>query len=290
MVAAGQPSLLIDYNWHHAVNDQSRLDRALAFVGERGSNGTGGKDLVEAIEADIIYSDSRSRAVMGHPPSVDGDLTLSSFLRQVRDARFQISDAGDDDERTERPVLKLDFKSMAALRSGVDDVKSYLDRLLPEHRRRVWINADILPGPGEGSNDEAARRKVRPRFDAAEFLSVVASEFPGTVLSIGWTTSLTDVRAPYTDDMVDEMISFARDHSEVTFPIRASCFRVSWRAVQKLYRENDNWTVTLWWSHELSKDDFDWIYKTLEEDGALKNRTYYDVSGFREYLLNVRGI
>ena len=70
-----QPALLINYNWHHAVNDQTTLDRAIDFIENKD------RDIfIEAIEADIIYSEVKSEAVMGHPPSVDGDLTLSSFL------------------------------------------------------------------------------------------------------------------------------------------------------------------------------------------------------------------
>jgi len=225
---------------------------------------------------------------MGHPPFVDGDLTLSSFLQQLHQVNFQHRYSSK--RQTECPVLKLDFKSMIALQSSLTDVKSYLNNLPPHLHKRVWINADILPGPGEEDlNDEMAQKKMQPKFVSAEFLQVVTSQFRA-VLSIGWTTSLTDVHAVYTSKMVDEMITCAESYSEVTFPVRASCLRESWQVLQKLYRTNEKWTITLWWSYELPREEFDWIYNTLEKDGEFTNRTYYDLVGFRKYLSEYHGL
>lgn len=287
--------LLIGYNWHHAVNSQSKLDDVINFVNSKPASSDGWVDGdVEAIEADIIHSGAKSRAVMGHPPSIggdgsgedDSDLTLASLLEQLRQTNFQHMDLG----IKRCPVLKLDFKSMAALESGLADVKEYLSRLPACLNERVWINADILPGPGEDLGDCAAQRKMRPKFDAREFLRAVTTELPGTVLSIGWTTSLTDVRAEYTTAMVKDMIECARPHPRVTFPVRGSCFRRSWETLKVLYETNPEWTLTLWWSRdELPRDEFDWMLATLEGDDELRNRTYYDLAGFRNHL-SMRGI
>ena len=276
--------LLINYNWHHAVNDQSKLNRVLTFLQDDDGDGNIGnhntKGLIEAIEADIIYSDAKSQAVMGHPPSIDGNLTLASFLQQLQHVKFQHNH--DITNRHECPVLKLDFKSIDALQCSLMDVQNYLFNLPSYLHQRVWINADILSGPGENADDVEAQKKMQPKFYAAEFLKLVTSQLPGTVLSIGWTTSLTDIHAVYTNEMVNEMVEYAKPFPNVTFPIRASCFRKSWAALKQLYQKN-TWTVTLWWSNELSKDEFDWIYSTLE-DSDLRNRTYYDLTGFRTHL------
>ena len=32
-------------------------------------------------------------------------------------------------------------------------------------------------------------------------------------------------------------------------------------------------------------DEFDVIYYTLEQDGRFRNRTYYDLAGFHQYLV-----
>ena len=290
MVATKQP-LLINYNWHHAVNDQSKLNQVLEKKSVTDNNGADGRttattDAIEAIEADIIFSEVKSQAVMGHPPLRDSDLTLASFLHQLSQAKFQqhCSSSTNNPAETEFPVLKLDFKSMTALKSSLPDIDNYLDNFPSCLRRRVWINADVLPGPGEDLNDATAQEEIQPKFEIADFLQVVTTALPGTVLSIGWTTSLTDIGEPYTDTMVSSMIEFAKPHTEVTFPVRASCFVKSWGALQKLYQINDTWTLTLWWSHELAKEEFDRIYWTLENDEKFRNRTYYDLFGFRNYL------
>ena len=292
-------ALLINYNWHHAVNDQSKLDHALALIQDGGSsrsNDSGASDgavMVEAIEADIIYSQAKLQAVMGHPPMLDGELTLVSFLEQISRANFQPRLCGGSMQEelptttTERPVLKLDFKSMTALQSSLPHVKNYLTQVPPSIEEKVWINADILPGPGAGEDlaDEEAQKKVQPQFNAKEFLELVTSQLPGTTLSIGWVTSLTSIHAPYTESMVNDMIECCRSYPNVTFPIRGSCFKQSWGVLQKLYNSNKKWTLTLWWSKELSTDEFDVIYYTLEQDGRYRNRTYYDLSGFHQYLV-----
>ena len=278
-------ALLINYNWHHAVNDQSKLNKVLAFLqDDDGDDGNidNMKGLIEAIEADIIYSDAKSQAVMGHPPSVDGNLTLTSFLHQLQHVKFQHHH--DITNQHECPVLKLDFKSIDALQCSLIDVQNYLSNLPSYLHHRVWINADILSGPGENADDALAQKKLQPKFDASEFLKLVTAQLQGTVLSIGWTTSLTDIHAVYTNEMVNEMVEYAKPYPNVTFPIRASCFRHSWVALKQLYQTNTSWTVTLWWStYELSKEEFDWIYNTLE-DSDLRNRTYYDLTGFQTYL------
>lgn len=272
------PALLIDYMWYHAVNDQSKLTSVLSSVKQN-------EQKVHAIEADIIYSKAKGQSVMGHPPQVDGDLTLASLLHQVRESNFQSETAG-----AEANILKLDFKSMKALKSSIDDVAKYLNCLPSQLHQHVWINADILAGPGGGEGED-----MQPKFDAVEFMDLLTSQssLTSTTLSIGWTTSLTDMHAPYSATMVDEMLTLLRLYPEknITFPIRATSVRHSWAALKKLY-DNDvdkqkKWTLTLWWSltseqHKMTDDEMNWIHKLLENDAqsVLPNRTYYDLVNF----------
>lgn len=273
-------ALLINYNWHHAVNSQSKLNDVLTYLSNKSNNDT----YIEAIEADIIHSEVQSKAVMGHPPLVDGDLTLVSFLQQVHSINFQ--QQHDNDSIDTCPVLKLDFKSMEALQSSLSDVQGYLSNLPTNlHRRLLWINADIMAGPGEDLNDAISQKKIQPKFNAEEFVQVVSTQLPGTVLSIGWTTSLSDRYAPYTDIMVDNMIECCKSFPNVTFPIRGTSFKGSWSTLKRLYDTNPAWTVTLWWSYTLSLDEFKFIHNTLESDETFRDRTYYDLRGFRDYLL-----
>lgn len=264
----------IQHHWHHAVNSQNKLDLALASIKETAAK-------IQSIEADIIFSEAKQQAVMGHPPDKDGDLTISSFLDQLLQASFQYS----RDSSTNR-IVKLDFKCMKSFEASITHIQSYLKHLPQEYHSLVWINADILPGPGENLNDSQSQLKMKPKFVASEFLDIVTMQLAGTTLSIGWTTSLTDKRALYTKEMIDDMLEVLKPYEKlnITFPIRATSFRDSWDVLQKLYRHT--WTITLWWSlDKLDNEEFDWIYKTLEEGkNILINRTYYDLLGFEEYM------
>ena len=269
--------LPIQHHWHHAVNSQDRLDEALASINETTSK-------IQSIEADIIFSEAKQRAVMGHPPDKDGDLTLRSFLDQLHQTCFQYS-CGSSTNR----IVKLDFKCMKSFETSITHIQSYLKHLPQEYHPLVWINADILPGPGENLCDSQSQLKMKPKFVASEFLDIVTTQLAGTTLSIGWTTSLTDKRALYTKEMIDDMLEVLKPYEKlsITFPIRATSFRDSWNVLQKLYTQN--WTLTLWWSLDtLDSKEFDWIYKTLEEEKKIHmNRTYYDLLGFEEYTNKV---
>ena len=106
--------LRINYRWHHAVNDLSKLESALHDFGlmrtQRGENDAVVNDNIPitAIEADVIVRDSTTRrsrsdeavistattsnmlpiAVMGHPPAIDGNLTIKSFLARLHHVGF----------------------------------------------------------------------------------------------------------------------------------------------------------------------------------------------------------
>jgi len=279
------PVPLIDYIWYHAVNDQHKLNSVLASSAKQ----TQPKQQLYAIEADIIYSEAKGQSVMGHPPQVDGELTLASLLQQLDLAVFQQLRSTSTADATACNILKLDFKSMKALQSSMHDIKNYLKELPKYLHQYVWINADILAGPGGSEGED-----LQPKFDAVEFMELLTAEtFPHTTLSIGWTTSLNDISAPYTLDMIDEMITLLRRYpnKNITFPIRATSFRTSWEALSRLYDndldKNKKWTLTLWWSltsdqHKLTKEDMNWIHELLESGGvsALPNRTYYDLVNF----------
>jgi hypothetical protein len=248
------------------VNSQHKLEQALSSINEP-----------KSIEADIIFSDAKQQSVMGHPPDTDGDLTLISFLDQLQSSEFQYSSG----KCTQR-IVKLDFKCNTSFQSSLPFIQNYLKHLPPQFHHLVWINADILPGPGEDLNDVQLQLKMTPKFNAYEFLETATNQLAGTTLSIGWTTSLTDKRAVYTSEMVKDMMQVLEPYTNihVTFPVRATSFRNSWNALKSLY--TNDWTVTLWWSlDKLEKEEMDWIHATLEEgDTLLRNRTYYDLVGF----------
>ena len=120
-------ALLININWHHAVNDQSTLNQTIKLLEDDSDTKS------QAIESDIIYSSIQKCSVMGHPPSIDGDLTLASFLHQLQNIKFQHQ----QHSIHTCPILKLDFKSMDALQSSLSDVKEYLSNLPSSLHKRV---------------------------------------------------------------------------------------------------------------------------------------------------------
>jgi hypothetical protein len=258
--SAGALKNPLDYTWAHGVNSQDKLDAALRAASSPAA--------VNAVEADIIYSQVQQRPVMGHPPQKDGSLTLESFLEQLRRASFQT--------HASKTIVKLDFKSSSAFENGIESVRNYLDHT--DFPRGLWLNADIVKGPSGGD----------PQFSAPDFLKL-AQGLPDTVLSVGWTTGGPDCDGPYTQAMVDELLHElkAAPGAEVTFPIRATSFRNSWPVLKPLY-EIPNYGVTLWWSQtEMSRDDLLWIHSTLEKPGSLyEGRTYYDIHGFEAFLAN----
>jgi len=142
-------------SWAHAVNSKSEFQEAK----------TSG---INFFEADILLrrrggaNHAENIPIMAHPPATDSDLTLKEFL--------QMSSL--------LPIgIKLDFKTIEALRASVD--------VLLEHRRRVdtasdrapfWMNADIV---GHGA-------VVEGKVDADEFLNTSRHVTPSATLSIGW--------------------------------------------------------------------------------------------------------
>lgn len=127
--------LLISYRWHHAVNDLSKLELALRDIGllrstqqqqqqqqqHRGENDDGDFNILPsiAIEADVIVRRHSNIAVMGHPPAIDGNLTLNSFLSRLHHAGFHHPTTMKTN-CNEPVVLKLDFKSEDAYRLSLD--------------------------------------------------------------------------------------------------------------------------------------------------------------------------
>ncbi|XP_061907022.1 protein FAM151B isoform X3 [Entelurus aequoreus] len=87
------------------------------------------------IEADILMRGSDPKEpIMAHPPDTDSDITLKEWLERVR-----LHNKG----------VKLDFKSLEAVSLSA----SMLQKVLSQVRVPVWVNADILPGPGGYSWD-----------------------------------------------------------------------------------------------------------------------------------------
>ena len=175
--------------WAHGVNSSEALDVALA------------DESCHMIEADLVIRGASTRSskaaarwkaagsstgaltardvIMCHPPAVDGDLTFDQFFKRV----FLAVKAG------RRVGLKLDFKDADAVlpcvrllrdsNVGIHDA-SYVGAHASTRRMPLWLNADVIRGPGG-----------RPPIPGEQFVARCLEHCPSATLSLGWTTGAT---------------------------------------------------------------------------------------------------
>lgn len=191
--------------WSHGTNSRWKLEQALS-----------GRT-APFVEADVSWADGM--AVMAHPPVRSWDLSLREFLRIVCGSPKNVT-------------LKLDFKSSDVLESAFTDVEN-----APlENLRDLWLNADIVEGPGGA-----------PNVDAQHFLQLCTSRFPQATLSLGWTTR---PMASYTWEHVEAMarilVCGPYRVPRVTFPVRASMMAASTPQLLWLLDVIPGSTLTIW--------------------------------------------
>ncbi|XP_053181174.1 protein FAM151B [Scomber japonicus] len=225
--------------WAHAVNSRSSLKEAL----------TGPTHM---LEADIIMrGHDPKEPIMAHPPETDSDITLKEWLEGVK-----VHNKG----------IKLDFKSLEAVPPSV----ALLQEVLAEHSCPVWINADVLPGPGGQATP----------LEPQAFLAAVGNLPCDTVLSLGWTTGWTagTDNPGYSWSMVHEMEEICRTLKyPVTFPVRAALLNQSHSQLTWLLQQSDRYTLTVWTGQqdELTLQELLPYRKELDI-----SRIYYDLPDF----------
>ncbi|KAM9810780.1 protein FAM151B [Neosynchiropus ocellatus] len=174
------------------------------------------------IEADILLRGHEPREpIMAHPPETDSDITLREWL---------------DGVRGHHKGIKLDFKSLEAVAPSV----LLLQQMLLETDAPVWMNADILPGPGAELD--------RP-LEASAFLAALGTLPARVVLSLGWTSGWrAGTENPgYSWDMVQQMEAICRrlEHG-VTFPVRAALLPQSLSQLSWLLQQSPRYSLTVW--------------------------------------------
>ncbi|KAI9907201.1 hypothetical protein PsorP6_016453 [Peronosclerospora sorghi] len=281
------------YRWAHAVNSRVLLRTIEAAIQAAATLECTTHECINAIEADVIWSDTKHVAVMGHPPATDSDLRFEDFLRVV----FKLATLCLSGTTATPLIVKCDFKCPRAFAASVPLLEPFLAQY--PFPQSIFLNADILPGPAN-SNHVA--------FDATTFVQQVHDlrAYEGgrhghkLVLSVGWTTANAthkERERAYSPAMVDAMLRVLAPHGHqlsVTFAIRATSVRTSWRALRRLL-EAPNHGFTLWWAAtEIPDEELEWLYTTLEREGhdgdgtrrprTYANRTYYDIKGFDRFL------
>jgi hypothetical protein len=139
------------FKWSHATNSIEKLMAALE------------NDEITAIECDILIGRGvDSVPILSHRPPFfpirpQSDLTLSHFLSLV-------SSIGSDGRSTLQKHIKLDFKEISALAPSLNQILEL--RLTNPLSKTIFLNADILPGPG---------RRRKPHIDSSAFIETSLS-------------------------------------------------------------------------------------------------------------------
>lgn len=201
--ATGEDVSLIE--WSHGTNSRWKLEQALSGRA------------APYVEADVSQADGM--AVMAHPPVRSWDLSLREFLRIVCGTPRNVT-------------LKLDFKASHVLESAFLDMES-----APlENLRDLWLNADIVEGPGG-----------RPEVDAQHFLQLCTSRFPQATLSLGWTTRpMSSYSWAHVEAMARLLVCGPYRVPRVTFPVRASMLAASTPQLLWLLDVIPGSTLTVW--------------------------------------------
>lgn len=204
-------------------------------------------------EADVLmrYNRNDTEPIMAHPPQNNSDLTLQEFLDRLKPTRKGI---------------KLDFKFIMAVGPSMRVLKS----VYKSTDKPLWLNADILKGPGSDSTSN-------PPVDADSFINICTNTYPNATLSLGWTTKWYEGISSdgYTQDMMKAMERICRNTTQIiTFPVRAIYVRQSWGALKWLLDTSARYTITIWSAvtDDVKVEDLVWLTKQID-----KRRLYLDL-------------
>ena len=222
------------------------------------------------IEADINLgfdldgSISEMVPIMAHPPNIISDLSLERFLMTVIQAL--------EENPQLKKGIKLDFKRTDILKESLQIVQSLLTRI----NFPLWINADIINGPGLFQ----LIRKVDPNV----FLTTVKEYVPQATISPGFTTSALANPPNYQKYQMDEMIEKLQVYqvlgSKITFPIRGMFAAASIDVIKYLLDTTStstvNTTLTVWGTDSITDEELEALKTFIQTVG--KDRVYVDTA------------
>jgi len=172
--------------WAHSCVTRAKLEAAL-------------KDPdITAIEVDVAMgyltgpsgSGTALVPVMAHPPVLTSDLSFETFLDEViRDGRRHV---------------KFDFKDLEAVQLCLP-LLAEKSQKLAANGQAVWLNADVLPGPG--------LRGWRCAVPADAFFEAAQRYCPGAHLSLGWKANPVGLES-YTEADCKAMAELLRRHRQ----------------------------------------------------------------------------
>lgn len=178
--------------WAHSCVSKRKLEKALQ------------DPEVTAIEVDVamgyLTGDKDEMVpVMAHPPILTSDLSFEEFLEQlIRDGKRHV---------------KFDFKDLKAVERCLPLLRER-SKELAANGQAVWLNADVLPGPG--------LRGWSCSVPAEQFLAAAEEHCPGAHLSLGWKANPVTLEA-YNEADCRAMATLCRHHAKqnVVFAVAA---------------------------------------------------------------------
>ncbi len=200
--------------WAHAVNNRELLKQALA------------DEEITMIEADIMIDDEQKQPMMAHPPTILPDSPpFEEWISEIleHNARQILTGQG------KMKGIKLDFKMPTAVQPCLNILK---EKFQAQHQQQpqgfpIWLNADVLKGPGGQDS----------KFDFGTFVDLCQKAFPSFDLSLGWTTWIRfEEGLGYEDRMVDEMLEGCKKikkGTHVTFAINGFYVKRSWKQMER---------------------------------------------------------
>jgi len=166
-------------------------------------------DEIAAAIVNVSNSNLEERVpIMAHPPSRISNLTPEIFFDMVFGCQEKA------------PHIKLDFKEIETVQSVLSSLmdsysKHCMDDLNLDEKLCVYLNADVLAGPG--MQNESAK------VDAEDFMNICSeiilkNQTSNLVwaFSLGWRTDPRAYGNGYEDDHVDDMLDLIKRHSKVT--------------------------------------------------------------------------
>uniref|UniRef100_A0A7S1XZH4 Menorin-like domain-containing protein n=1 Tax=Grammatophora oceanica TaxID=210454 RepID=A0A7S1XZH4_9STRA len=151
-----------------------------------------GRDTFSTIQDDGS-SNNELVPIMAHPPERESDLSASRFLDMVTDAGSRKA------EKLLKKHIKLDFKEMETVQPVLEEARS-----VHCNGKTIFLNADILPGPGRTEEDIA----LPPELFLEACLSVMKArdrqQQTSFALSLGFKVDVVHLFG-HTDDQVSQM-------------------------------------------------------------------------------------
>ncbi|KAK2150591.1 hypothetical protein LSH36_399g04017 [Paralvinella palmiformis] len=236
----------LDVTWYHGANSIDQMQQAL----------DGSCDM---LEGDVTlrwhgFPNQTEEPIMAHPPQYDSDNTLDNWLNHIL--------------ATNNKAPKIDFKVEDCIEPSLKILSSKSEII----NKPIWINADVLEGPGSDNQP----------IDPYRFIELVEKYIPNITLSLGWTTGCCDDL--FTMPMMEEMWTIVHNLTQpCNFPVRAALLKGSWLQFKWLLENDvDRFSLTVWapngsldWE---GATPYDILYVRNDID---KRYVYYDLPGPR---------